>query len=87
MLKPDYAEGFFNRGIAWKALKRLDEALTSYDKAIALKPDYAEAFTNRGNALRELKRLSEALASYDRALVIKPIMPRRSPIAASPYMS
>ena len=32
-------------------LKRLEEALASYDKALALKPDYAEALNNRGNAL------------------------------------
>src|SRR5262249_25754790 len=30
-----------------KDLKRLDEALASYDKAIALKPEYAEAFVGR----------------------------------------
>ena len=53
-------------------LKRLDEALASYDKAIALKPDYAEAFNNRGIALKELKRLDEALASYDKAIALKP---------------
>ena len=53
-------------------LKRLDEALASYDKALALKPDYAKAFNNRGNALQDLKRLDEALASYDKALALKP---------------
>jgi protein O-GlcNAc transferase len=55
-----------------KSLKRYEEALTSYDRAIAIKPDYAEAYYNRGNALQELKRLEEALASYDRAIEIKP---------------
>ena len=29
------------------SLKRPDQALTSYDRAIALKPDYAEAYRNR----------------------------------------
>src|SRR5262249_7625116 len=52
-------------------LERFDEALTSYDKAIALKPDYAEAFNNRGNALKERQRLDEALASYDKAIALK----------------
>ena len=56
----------------FKDLKRLDEALASYDKAIALKPDYAEAYNNRGNALKDLKRLDEALASYDKAIALKP---------------
>ena len=58
---------FNNRGNALRELKRFDEALASYDKALALKPDYAEALINRGNALLELKRFDEALASYDQA--------------------
>ncbi len=71
-LKPDYAEAFNNRGIVLQDLKRLDDALASYDKAITLKPDYADAFYNRGNALQELKRLDDALASYDKAIALKP---------------
>ncbi len=55
-----------------KELKRHDQALVSYDKAIALKPDYAKAFNNRGNALQELKRFGDALASYDKAIALKP---------------
>ena len=61
-----------NRGNALQELKRFEEALASYDRALALKPDYAEALNNRGIALQELKRLEEALASYDRALALKP---------------
>ena len=36
-----------NRGNALKDLKRLDEALASYDRAIALNPNYAEAYWNK----------------------------------------
>ena len=32
-----------NRGIALNALKRFDEALASYDRAIAVRPDFLEA--------------------------------------------
>ena len=60
-----------NRGNILLQLRRLDEALTSYDQAIALKPDYAEAFANRGVALSELKRFGEALQSYDRAIALQ----------------
>ena len=52
-------------------LKRLEEALTSYERAIELKSDYAEAYSNRGNVLKELKRLEEALTSYERAIEFK----------------
>ena len=50
----------------------LDEALASYDKALAIKPDIAEALSNRGVAQQELQRYAEALASYDQALEIQP---------------
>ena len=53
-------------------LKRLEDALASYDKAIALKPDFGEAYTNRGNALQDLNRPADALASYDKAIALKP---------------
>jgi Tfp pilus assembly protein PilF len=63
---------FSNYGSVQAKLKRFEEALTSYDRALALKPDYADALNNRGNVLKELKRFNEALASYDRALDLKP---------------
>src|SRR5262249_30347374 len=66
-----FAETFNNRGNTLQELKRFDEALASYDKAIALKPDYAEALNNSGNALQALERFDEALASYDKAIALK----------------
>jgi tetratricopeptide (TPR) repeat protein len=60
-----------NHGVALQGLKRVEEALASYDKAISIKPDYADAYFNRGIALRELRRVEEALASYDRAIALK----------------
>ena len=50
----------------------MDEALTSYDRAIEFKPDNADDYYNRGIVLQELKRLDEALTSYDRAIELKP---------------
>jgi tetratricopeptide (TPR) repeat protein len=71
-LKPDFAEAYYNRGLALQDMKRPADALASYDQAIALKPDLAEAYNNRGNALRDLKRPADALASYDQAIALKP---------------
>ena len=45
-MRPDYAEAFVNRGVTLHELKRFDEALASYDRAIALRPDYAQAHFN-----------------------------------------
>jgi tetratricopeptide (TPR) repeat protein len=52
-------------------LNRLDEALTSYDRSLAVQPNHAEAFYNRGVTLQKMKRLDEALTSYDRALALR----------------
>jgi predicted O-linked N-acetylglucosamine transferase (SPINDLY family) len=54
-----------------KELKRPEEALASYEQAIAFKADFVEAHANRGNVLKDLKRPEEALASYERAIALK----------------
>jgi len=59
-------------GSALRGLKRLDEALTSYRRAIALKPDFAQAFYNLAGVMHELGRLDDALANYDKALALQP---------------
>jgi eukaryotic-like serine/threonine-protein kinase len=53
-------------------LGRLEEALTSLNKAIELNPNLAEAWNNRGAVLWSLRRFDEAAASIDRAIQIKP---------------
>jgi Tfp pilus assembly protein PilF len=58
-LKPDYAEAFNNRGNALMELKRLDEAVASYDDATTLKPDQLEALNNHGIALMHARLGSE----------------------------
>jgi tetratricopeptide (TPR) repeat protein len=53
-------------------LQRQEEALASYDRAIALRPDYTEALNNRGLTLTALNRVAEAEASHARALAVSP---------------
>jgi len=62
----------FNTQNQIKELRLYDQAIESYDKAIAIKSDYAEAWNNRGNALFELRRHEEALVSFSNALQHKP---------------
>jgi len=69
---PDYAEGHNNRGVVLQQMQRLDEALASYDRAIAIKPGYANAHFNRATVLKKMMRREEALASYDQALALNP---------------
>jgi tetratricopeptide (TPR) repeat protein len=65
-------EAFNDRGNVLKSLGRFEEALASYDSALALDSSYLPAWNNRGVILKEMKRLEQALASYDRALALKP---------------
>jgi len=52
-------------------MRRHDEALASFDAALALQPINADALNNRGSVLHALGRADEALASYDRALALQ----------------
>jgi tetratricopeptide (TPR) repeat protein len=70
-LKPDYADAFYNRGIARHDKGDLDGALQDYNEAIRLKPD-AAAFSNRGNARRDKGDLNGALQDYTEAIRLKP---------------
>lgn len=67
-----HAVSHYNLGNAFRLLKRHEEAVACYDRAILLKPDYARAFNNRANSLWDLKRGPEAVASYEQALSFSP---------------
>jgi tetratricopeptide (TPR) repeat protein len=56
-------------------LKRYDDAIKCYDKAIELAPDYPEPYRNKGNALSELKRYDDAIKCYDKAIELAPNYP------------
>jgi protein O-GlcNAc transferase len=70
-IRPDLAEAWLGRGNVLTELKRRDDALAAYDRALSIKPDLAEAWLGRGNVAWGLKRYEEALAAYDKALAIK----------------
>ena len=61
-----------NRGQVLLELKRNDEALASYDRALAREPDNIPSLLGRGAALRALDRNAEALSCFDRVLAIDP---------------
>jgi tetratricopeptide (TPR) repeat protein len=65
------AEVWVALGNTFDKLQRFDEALTAFDRALALKPLSAEFLCNRGNALWHLRRPAEALGCYDAALLLK----------------
>ncbi len=65
--KPIYVDYWYNLGIVFDELGRHEEAVASYDKALAVKPDLYAAWFNRGIALDRLGHHEEAVASYAQA--------------------
>jgi protein O-GlcNAc transferase len=71
-IEPQRARAHNLLGMALARLGRPQEALASFDLAIAYAPELADAHGNRGDVLAELGRPADAVASYDRALQIAP---------------
>lgn len=71
-VNPNNAGVLSNRGAALQGLNRLEEALASYDRGIALEPMDPVGYFNRGVALKQMNRLEAAIESYDRALSLHP---------------
>ena len=61
-----------DRGLALHGLKRFEEALAYYGRALQLKADVMEILYKRANTLAMMQRQEEALASYDQVLAAKP---------------
>ncbi len=59
-------------GIALQKLRRYDDALKAFDKAVQLKPDEAEPWWHMGNVLIEAGRSSEALLCLEHTLRLNP---------------
>ena len=53
-------------------LKRYEESIPCYEKAIQIDPNVASAWFNKGNTLYSLKRYEEAIQCYERAIQINP---------------
>ncbi|MFM9912237.1 MAG: tetratricopeptide repeat protein [Methylophilaceae bacterium] len=62
----------FNQGIAFANANRLKEAITCYQKAIALNPTFTVALYNFGTSLQALMRLDEAADAYRQVLALDP---------------
>ena len=60
------------KGYSLAELGRQEEAVASFDRAIALDRDYADAWAGGGYSLAELGGWEEAVVSFDRAIALKP---------------
>ncbi|HAA32036.1 MAG TPA: protein kinase, partial [Cyanobacteria bacterium UBA8553] len=73
VVKSNNATDLYSRGGTLLELKRFQDALEAYNRAVELKPEYAQAWNGQGNALLELKRYEDALNAYDKAIQLNPI--------------
>jgi tetratricopeptide (TPR) repeat protein len=72
-LKPELAaDGYNNRGISQRALKKPDLAYADYTKAIELNPKKPEYLVNRANASVDMKKIDDAMAGYIQAIKLDP---------------
>ncbi|WP_019500338.1 tetratricopeptide repeat protein [Pseudanabaena sp. PCC 6802] len=66
----DDADAQFNIANSLVARGKLNEAVASYQRAIALNPQHANAYFNLGVTFRKLSQLEAAVQSYRRGLAI-----------------
>ncbi len=72
MLAPNSPDAHNKLGVVLSRLKRYDEAIVSFARAIQLKPDFFQAYNSRGNSLQALGCFDEAIGSYTCAIALKP---------------
>jgi tetratricopeptide (TPR) repeat protein len=64
--------GLFNRGHSFEAKGLYDQAISDYNRAIALKPDFATAYEARANSYFQSRQYDWAIADYTRAIALMP---------------
>jgi tetratricopeptide (TPR) repeat protein len=67
VINPQFAEAYNNRGVAKSGLGNKQEAISDFDKAIAINPQSAEAYGNRGNAKSDLGNNQDAIIDLSKA--------------------
>ena len=71
-LKPDFPEGYNNRGTVYADAGDFDRAIKDHNAAIELKPDYVSAYNNRGIAYYRIGDFDRAILDYSKAIELKP---------------
>lgn len=70
--QPEGADLWIGSGLMQEALGQLEEALTSYARAVELLPENPTVLRSMTKILRQLRRYEEALSFYERDLALHP---------------
>ena len=62
---------YYTYGNIQKKLKKFDNAIDSFQKAINLNPNFSEAYNNLGNTKKIINKRVEAINHYKKAILIK----------------
>jgi tetratricopeptide (TPR) repeat protein len=71
-ITPDYADAYYNKGIAYNNLGQYQRAIEDYSEAIRLKPDYTDAFINRGFAYSMTGQYQLAIEDFNKLIRLQP---------------
>ncbi|WP_320045266.1 tetratricopeptide repeat protein [uncultured Desulfobacter sp.] len=71
-LNPDFAEGYYNRGVAFSQIGRTQEAVQDYTMAVELTPNFYNAHLNLGLVFAARGDFNQAVQSFNRAIDINP---------------
>ena len=68
----DDADIFYNLGNSYLYARKLESAVSAYQRAVEINPKLASAWANMGTVLLELARIDAAIAACEKALELAP---------------
>jgi len=70
-IDPEYASAYYNRGLTFRKMNRLDDALADYSAALRIERKH-DIYNNRGVAYEKKGEIENAIADYSSAIRLKP---------------
>ena len=71
-IDPNFADAYYNRGLANAKKGSFNEAISDYTKAIQINPDDSDFYYNRGIAYYKKNDFDPAISDYTKAIQIRP---------------
>lgn len=71
-IKPNYADAYYNLGLAYISKEMFDDAREEFKKAIDINPNYADAHKRLGDVFKEQGKMDDAIVEYKEAIRINP---------------